>query len=182
MRGIEVIAVVAVLADELVVRLDLVLVAAASGLHTDTRLIRDCIEHRTGVLKIIIGRDRIWVEIDEITARTFVESRHARQIVETALVEPLSIAKSRVLVEQLAGTLVGPAVIGADEARAVAARLAAYRRSPVPAGIEERVDLAVDVAIEDQFPVHHLAAHEVAFLPHLDFSATDAPLPVYDAP
>jgi hypothetical protein len=50
----------------------------------------------------------------------------------------------------------------------------------MPAGIEERVDLAIDVAIEDQFPVHHLADHEVAFVRHLGLMGENDPRPVQD--
>src|SRR5580704_19130747 len=181
MGDVEVIAVVAVLADQLVVRLDFVLVAAAYDFHPDARLIRDGIEHRTGVLQIVIERNRIGVEIDEIETCAFVDARDAHQIVETAFVEPLSVAEARMLVKKLAGALVGPAVIGADEACAIAARFAAYRRSAVPARIEERVDPAVDVAIENELPVHDLADDEVALVWNLGLMPKDDPRAMQDA-
>ena len=118
----------------------------------------------SGVGEILVERHRARVEIDEVEARSLLEARHALQVVEAALVEPLSVAEARVLIEQLARALVRPAVVGADEALAVAARLATDCGTAMTAGVEERVDLAVHVAVEDQLPIDHGADDEVALV------------------
>jgi len=74
--------------------------------------------------------------------------------------------------------LVGPAVIGADHAVAIAVFLAAQDRSAVATHIVEGADDAVAAAHDQHLGVTDLPGQEVAGLGHLEAVADENPVPV----
>ena len=138
-------------------------------------MIGNGIEHLACAGQVLIERRRVLVEADEPEPGTLLEARHLQQIVEAPLVEALAVAILGVLVEELAGAAVGPAVVRTDEALAVSPRLAADRCAAMTAGIEEGVDTPVHIAIEDQLAIHDEADDEVPLVRHLAVMAEHDP-------
>ncbi len=98
--------------------------------------------------EIIEERWRIGVERAEDEAAIAVDPRHLRDV-ELRVLEVAGIAVGPRHRAQLAAVEIAPAVIGAGEDACVALFLAAERGAAVGAAVEQRPDLAVAVAQED---------------------------------
>ena len=128
------VAVDAVLHEQLVVGLRAVGVRAAHDLHAPRRLIGHQVDVALGVRQVVLEGDLVvGVEVDE--NEVAVDGRPARRLLqpEFTTVERLAVGALPGDAAQLALGRVAPAVVDAAVHRGVASRLAADQRAPVAA-------------------------------------------------
>ena len=171
----------AILNQQFPVRPDIVFLRAGDDLHlAGRRLVDNEIDVLLGLAQIAVEIDRVGVEIGKIEVAVLLEPRDGDQA-HFLLIERGAIGIGARHRFQPAIRMIGPAVIHAVELPSVAFALAAHQRAAMPAAIDERMDLALAVAAEDDRPPGHRARLEVAGILELRAVPDINPAAVQDA-
>ena len=156
-----VIAVDTVLEQKLPVGADAVFLFAADHFHPVRAVLVEQVENAARICEIVLQGDRASIIIDEIEAAIFGELRHFFQVRAAIVVEVLGIAAGLHPGGEVAIIVEGPAMIKALEAKCIAPGFAFDHGAAMRAGVEEGVELALPVAIEDQLLAADIAGHEI---------------------
>ncbi len=150
-HGRDVVAVGAVLGLQLPVAVIGVGGRAAQHLQPFVGLVDDHVDHLARLAEVVFQRLHVGIERPEQEAAVVLEPRDLRQVVAAVLVELLGVARALGVLhlQQLAGVREGPAVERAGEGLLVAALEPAELRAAVRTGVDQRVQLAVLVAGDD---------------------------------
>ena len=160
--GHRVVAIKAVFYQQLPVGLDGVFLAPADhflpgfGLVCDQVKVLDC----TG--QILKQRHRCDIKTYKPQAPVLLQARRRHQVGAAAVGEAFGVGLYARQVAQFAVRAKHPAVVAAGEVLGRAAGLAANRGTPVRACVQERMKLALGVAVEDQVAATHRAGHKRA--------------------
>ena len=160
MRALGVVAVDAVLLQQLPVGVRAVLLRAADDLHAVGPLARDQLQVVGGAGQVGLERFHLGVEADEDEARAGIEARHALQAERRIGLAGVGVRGVDRLVQQLPFVAVDPAVVRAGEVARASAVLATHQGAAMPARIEEGVEVAVAVAVEQQRAAADVAGDE----------------------
>ena len=147
-REHDVIAVAGIVVGELPVALELEPVRLADRDLAAGLAVEPFVDRLGDGAEIVDERRRIGIERREDEAAIAVDARHLRDV-ELRVLEVAGIAVRPRHRAQLAGVEVAPAVIGAGEDARRALVLAAQRGAAMGAAVEQRADLAVRVAQQD---------------------------------
>src|SRR5262245_42430386 len=139
----------AVLGQKLPVGVDDVLLARAHDLHAGLDMIGDQVDVLLGTSQVVVQRNRISVEIHEPEVTVTLEPRHLAQV-GTARIVLLAIVALAEARGESPGPVKGPAVIEAAKRARIALLLPHHHGAAMRTGVEEGMDDALVVAIEDQ--------------------------------
>ena len=156
------VAIKAVFDQQFPVGLDGVFLAPADHFQPGFRLVRDQVKvlNRTG--QIFEQRHSRDVKTHKPQAPVLLQARRRNQVGAATVIEALGVGLYARQVAQFAVRAKHPAVVAAGEVFGRAACLAANGGTPVRARVQERMELALGVAVENQVAATHRAGHERA--------------------
>ena len=176
-----VIAVVAVLHQELPVCANGVVLLTADDGHGFGRLIDHQVEVFLGVAQILFEGAGAHVKVHEAQAPVVREAGDRNKVAPILILEIPAVAVCAGKALELALGAKNPAVVEALKVLGVAFRLPAHLGAPVGAGVEEGVKGAAGVAVEDQISLGNEAPYEITFLGDFRFMADVQPAFVEDS-
>ena len=160
MGGYPVVAVGAVLVEQLPVGGNAVLLGIAHGLHALRAVVGDIDEIGLGAGQVFIQRNGIAVEAHEHEAAELVEAFDLGQVERRLLqrIDGMGIRTRHA--DHLAREVEGPGVIRTGEGPARSGTLPAHHRAAMAAGVVEAVHFPVAVPRQDERPATHFARDE----------------------
>ena len=162
MRRHRMIAVDAVLGQQLPIGADRIFLAACHDRHATLGLIADDVEILPGVTEILVERNDVCIEGNEIEVAIAFVARHGLHVRSAAALEVLGIGFFARLASQLSVGAERPAVIEALERLGVALALAADLGAAVRASVQQGTKPPLHVTCEQNIAARNRASDEVA--------------------